>query len=117
MRHQHRQARLFLNGKPVGEVLADAASDAWGFGRFKPADEFSSFAPLFGAWSLLIHEDDQDGRVREETLDGLRAAEAAIDMIRAELLWLDTQQRTPVRQITIDGGLIEWNLGSPSSRE
>jgi hypothetical protein len=117
MRHQHRQAQLSLNGKAVGEVSADAASDAWGFGRFTPGEEFSSFAPIFGAWSLLIHQDDDDGRVREETLDGLRFAEAAIDAIRAELFWLDTRQRTPLRQITIDGGLIEWNLGSPSSRE
>jgi hypothetical protein len=112
MRRQHRQARLYLNGEAVGTVEAEGSTVSWGFGHFAPDEAFSKFAPLFGAWSLLIHEEDD--QASEEALMELRGAELAIDALRAELLWTDTQQRTRIRQVTIDGGLIEWNQsGSP----
>lgn len=111
MRREHREAQLYLNGRPVGTVQAEASSDAWGWGTFTPSEEFSRFATLFGSWSLLIHEDDDRDRSSYEVLDELRAAEIAIDRIKAELAWTDSQERTPLRQLTIDGSLIEWNLG------
>jgi len=109
MRRQNRQARLYLNGQDVGTVEAQGASVAWGFGQFVPEEGFCKFAPLFGTWSLLIHEEDNRHHASKEALMELRGAEMAIDALRAELLWTDTQQRTPIRQLIIDGGLIEWN--------
>jgi hypothetical protein len=118
MQHNARQARLFLNGVPVGEVRSDGASGAWGFGHFVPGEGFGKFAPLFGAWSLLIHEDDNTDDSTKEVLEELRSAEAAIDRLRAELLWLDSQERVNVRQLIIDGELVEWNAeGKPSHQE
>ena len=111
MRHENRLAHLYLNGVPVGQVRAEGASGAWGFGHFEPMDAFARFSTLFGAWSLLIHEDDDRDQSTAEVLQELRDAETAIDALRAELLWIDTQERTAVRQLTIDGPLIEWNQG------
>jgi len=116
MRREHRKAQLYLNGQPVGEVSAEAASDGWGFGHFNPSPGFSLYAPLFGTWSILLHMDDDSDRASPAALDELRATEMAIDQIKAELHWAETGQRTSIRQLTIDGTLIEWNLGSPSSR-
>ena len=112
MRRFSRQAHLYINGRHVGTVSAEAASNAWGFGHFTPSDEFSQFAPLFGAWAMLIHEDDDKDRPSLEALEELRGAEVAIDSLKTELVWLDTDSRTPVRQLTIDGSLIEWNLAA-----
>ncbi|MGA2231220.1 MAG: hypothetical protein ABSH22_10010 [Tepidisphaeraceae bacterium] len=115
MRRQYRQAQLFLNGEPVGHVDAEGFSDGWAFGKFKPSDGFSQFAPIFGVWAMLIHEDDDRDRASEEALDALRVAEASIDALKAELLWMDTQQRQRLRQLTIDGPLIEWSLEQMTS--
>jgi len=109
MRHDSRKGWLFLNGVPVGEVRSDGSSGAWGFGHFIPGDGFERFAPLFGSWSLLIHENDEQDDAEQEILEELHRAEKEIDRLRAELLWLDSQERLPVRQLIIDGALIEWN--------
>jgi hypothetical protein len=114
MRHENRRAELYLNDVPVGQVRSEGATGAWGFGHFEPAESFAKFAPLFGAWSLLIHEDDDLDHSTDEVLEELRDAETAIDALRAELLWSDTQERTNLRQLTIDGSLIEWNQGMKS---
>ena len=114
MRLENRTARLYLNGECVGTVRAEASSGGWGWGNFSPEDGFSRFAPLFGSWSLLIHEDDDRDRSRPETLQELAAVEMQIDRVKAELLWSDSQERTPIRQLTIDGELIEWNLAISS---
>jgi hypothetical protein len=111
MRHYSRQAELILNGRSVGTVAAEAAADAWGFGYFTPNEAFSDFAPVFGVWAMLVHEEDDAGRASATALDELRRLEWAIDAIHAELYWTDTQDRTPINQLTIDGSLIEWNLG------
>jgi hypothetical protein len=111
MRHENRRAELYLNGIAVGQVRLEGASGAWGFGHFEPRESFARFSTLFGAWSLLIHEDDDLDHSTDEVLEELREAESAIDALRAELLWSDTQERTALRQLTIDGSLIEWNQG------
>ena len=102
------QAELFLNGVSVGRIVAHGTSDSWGYGEFTPSESFSRFAPYFGAWSLLIHEDDDQKRISREALEELRDAEVAIDSIRAELRWLDPPDRTPLLQLNIDGTMIEW---------
>ena len=109
MRHNHRQGQLFINGHAVGEVVAESASEGWGFGQFKPSDEFSQFAPVFGAWAMLLHEDDDRDRPSDEALEELGKVETAMDRLKAELVWTDSQQRMPLRQLTIDGTLIEWS--------
>jgi hypothetical protein len=108
MRTATRKAELYLNGVHVGTVVASGASDAWGYGEFTPLDAFKQFAPLFGAWSLLIHEEDGQSRAPREALDELRDAEVAMDSLRAELHWIDPAEHVEVRQVSIDGPLIEW---------
>lgn len=108
MDSKSHQAELYLNGICVGRIAARGASDSWEYGEFTPSEAFSRFAPYFGAWSLLIHEDDDQKTMLPETLEELRDAEVAIDSIRAELQWLDPPQRTALQQINIDGALIEW---------
>jgi|GEM_PF-1756508 len=109
MKVSKRVGQLFLNGHAVGQVLAESASDSWGFGIFTPQSGYEQFAPLFGAWAMLLHEDDELDRPTREAMDALRDAEKAIDTIRAELRWNDEAQPVCVRQLTIDGTLIEWS--------
>lgn len=109
MQRQQRQADLFLEGKDVGHIDVQGSTLAWGFGKFTPYPDFSGFALRFGYWSLLMHEDYQSPHIDKLVLDELRDAEEQLDRLHAELLWLDTGQRTPVRQINIDGPLIEWH--------
>jgi hypothetical protein len=109
MRHHRRHGELFINGKAVGKVVAESASESWGFGQFTPSEGYSQFATIFGTWSLLLHAEDDRSRLSSDALDELRAAEAAIDALKAELRWNDTPQPVPVHQLTIDGTLIEWN--------
>jgi len=109
MHHDHREGVLYLNGEPVGKVYADGSSNSWGFGHFAPTDAFGKFAALFGVWSLLIHEDDHLDHSTREVLEELRSAEKAIDSLRAEVRWSDARNPLTVRQLTIDGSLIEWN--------
>jgi len=102
-------ARLFINGKDVGEVLIKSLADSWGFGEFTPNASFAEFAPTFGKWSLLMHADDGEKRLSEVASDELRAAEFAIDQLRAKLQ-LHNGQWVEVVQLNIDGPLIEWKV-------
>jgi hypothetical protein len=102
-------ARLVINGKDVGQVLIKSLADSWGFGDFSPAAAFAEFAPVFGKWSLLMHADDGEKRLSEEASDELRAAEFAIDQLRAKLQ-LENCQWMDVAQLNIDGPLIEWKV-------
>lgn len=108
MRYVHREGQLYLNGQAVGNVVAEQDGGSWKFGRFTPADGFSQFAPLFGAWSLLVHEDGQRDRPSPEALQELREAESAIDTLKAEVVWNQSQERTELSELIIDGELIEW---------
>jgi hypothetical protein len=108
MSSETRKAELYLNGVHVGIVVASGATDSWGYGEFTPVDAFMQFAPLFGAWSLLVHEEDGQSRAPREALDELRDAEMAMDSLHVELRWLDPTEHVEVRQVSIDGPLIEW---------
>jgi hypothetical protein len=104
---QPRVARLFLNGTEVGAVALRGHDGSWGFGEFMPSPEFSAFAPVFGRWSLLMHAEGSD-RMSEAASDELRAAEYEIDAIRAALFLENMEEWRHLRQINIDGTLIEW---------
>jgi hypothetical protein len=104
------QGELHLNDIHVGTVISDGVRGSWGYGRFTPNEAFAKFAPLFGVWSLLVHEEDGGNRTPREALDELRHAEVALDSLRAELRWLHPAERMPLLQVNIDGPLIEWKL-------
>ena len=108
MRHLRRQAVLLLDGREVGLVVVYDESPAWAFGRFMPMDGFDPFSLMFGRWSLFLHEDDMDGHVSSLVRRELREIEQEIDQHRAELRWLDTGEQRLIRQVNIDGALIEW---------
>jgi hypothetical protein len=105
-------ARLFLNGHDVGAVEVKGWDHAWGFGEFSPADAFGSYAPRFGAWSLLMHADDgddaSDGRLSEAAAEELRRVEYDIDRIHAKLFLVGPKEWRRISQLNIDGPLIEW---------
>jgi hypothetical protein len=103
-----RQGELYLNGVSVGTVSSDGTTDSWFYGKFTPGERFAAFAPTFGVWSLLIHEENGECRAPREALEELAEAEMAIDRIRAELRWSDSQEHTRIAQLNIDGPLIEW---------
>jgi hypothetical protein len=108
MRRTTQQARLYLNGVDVAAVAVKGWDDAWGFGEFRPGTAFSRFAPHFGLWSLLMHADESDDRISEAATDELRRTERQIDALHAELLLVETGQRRPISQLSIDGEMIEW---------
>jgi hypothetical protein len=64
-------------------------------------------APVFGRWSLLMHADDDQRRLTREALIELREAENAIDQLHAALQE-DERPAHEIRQLNIDGPLIEW---------
>jgi hypothetical protein len=101
-------AQLMINGREVGRVTRKGGSDGWAYGDFEPSPEFTDYALLFGSWSLLMHEDEDQALLSEAMIDELRQAEQAIDALRAELRWMKDQSITPVVQLNIDGPLIEW---------
>lgn len=109
MRHHRREGKLLINGRDVGHVSAESVSESWGFGQFTPAPEFSDFAPLFGAWAMLLHEEDDRDRLSPEARRELAVAEAAIDQLKTELHWVDSTEPVSIHQVAIDGKMIEWN--------
>ena len=106
-----RRARLFIDGVDVGAVTVKGWKGAWGIGEFRPAARFSAFSPKFCRWSRLMHADADADRVSEAALAELRRIECEIDSLRAELLVTETGERRPIRQLNIDGPLIEWKEG------
>jgi len=101
-------AELRLNGKRVGTVEVRGTSDSWSWGYFQPEPAFEEFAPLFGIWSLLMHADEESRRLSRAASEELRVAECEIDAIRASLLLETSEDLRHLRQINIDGSLIEW---------
>jgi hypothetical protein len=108
MRRVVATARLYLNDRDVGIVQIHGWEGGWGIGEFHPGDGFSDFAPLFGAWSLLMHADDDQSRISRAAASELRAIEQSIDRLRARLHLLHNDQWVDARQVNIDGTLIEW---------
>jgi hypothetical protein len=109
MQRHERHGELFINGQSVGNVVSESISEGWGFGRFTPSAAFSQFAPIFGAWAMMLHEDDDRDRTSPEARDELRTLETTLDQLKAELHWTEPEQHVIVRQLTIDGTMIEWN--------
>jgi hypothetical protein len=109
-RSQHRSgsATLLLNGKAVGTVNTTGWNTSWGFGEFIPNEAFSDFAPVFGAWSLLMHAEDDRDRLSRDTIEELAKAEAMLDSIKAQLEFVDEAVRVDVATLTIDGNQLEW---------
>src|SRR5688572_11734438 len=101
------RGHLYLDRCFVGDVAVRRRADAWGLGEFRPAPGFSRFAPLYGAWSLLMHADG-DGRLSPEAADELRKTERTMDRIHAEILLDERHEWRRVRQLNIDGPMIEW---------
>jgi hypothetical protein len=108
MRRVVATARLFLNGQDVGAVDIHGWEGGWGIGEFYPEAAFSDFALLFGAWSLLMHADDDQSRISRAAADELRAIEQSIDRLHARLHLLHNDEWIDARQVNIDGRLIEW---------
>lgn len=105
-----KHARLFINDTEVGSVALRHSADSWGMGDFVPNDAFTRFAPLFGAWSLIMHEDDGGGRIDAAILEELHRAEAALDKLRVKLRRTDRDEWIDVDQVVIDGPMIEWRI-------
>jgi|SRR6185437_1493958 len=103
-----RMARLYLNDVEVGTVRLRRHNGSWGFGEFVPNPEFSDFAPVFGRWSLLMHAEAEGERLSDAASEELRAAEYAMDTLRAMLRLETPEEWRLLRQLNIDGGLIEW---------
>ena len=99
--------RLILNGQEVGQVEVMCDDGPWRFGRFLPGENFVEFASVFGRWSLLMHADDDRGRRTREAAIELRELENAIDLLHAALQDNDHPAHE-IRQLNIDGPLIEW---------
>ena len=106
--HKSRRARLILNGTEVGVVTVRGHSGSWAFGEFAASPQFAAFAPVFANWSSLMHAEAADGRLSATASDKLRASEYELDAIRATLVLENPEGRRQLRQLNIDGGLIEW---------
>jgi hypothetical protein len=108
MRRSPCRARLFINGVDVGAVAVKGWEGAWGIGEFKPGEAFAAYAPGFVQWSRLLHEDSGADRLSDAALQALRRVECELDALRAELLLCASGERRRIRQLNIDGPLIEW---------
>lgn len=109
--HHGRDCRagvLYLNGTIVGTVAVRGHDGSWGFGEFVPLPGFSTFAPVFGRWSLLMHAEDADDRLSNAASEELRETERVMDAIRAKLRLERPDEWCHIRQLNIDGTLIEW---------
>ncbi|QOV87668.1 hypothetical protein [Humisphaera borealis] len=103
------QACLIINGTDVGRIVVKGWESSWAFGTFTPLAAFSEYAPLFGVWSLLMH-DDEHAPLHETASAALAEAERKMDALHAEVHFPDRDLRVPVGQLNIDGELIEWKM-------
>lgn len=106
MTRQGGKAELYLNGKCVGGVSHRGSNASWSYGEFEPLEEFAPFATVFGRWSLLMHAYDET--LSDAAADELRRTENEIDALEAKIFWVDESRWTSLRQVNIDGILIEW---------
>jgi hypothetical protein len=102
------RAKLFIKGQHVGDVCVQGLDSSWGYGEFTPNNCFSEFAPLFGTWSLLMHADEASAVMSQAASEELRKIETALDALKAELHWYESEKVLAVTQLNIDGNLIEW---------
>jgi hypothetical protein len=102
------EAELFLDGKFVGKIAIKGKNHSWHFGEFHPNAEFAAFAPLFGRWSLLMHADEDSARLSRAASEELRQTEIELDRLEAKLFIPSTGTWKVIRQVNIDGSLIDW---------
>jgi len=88
-------------------VVVTGWDSSWSYGRFEPAEAFSQFAPFFGAWSLLMH-DDEHKPLHRSVADALAEAERSLDSLHVEVHFDESNLRQAVAQLNIDGELVEW---------
>ena len=98
-----------INGTDVGSLVVQRIDSSWVFGRFTPAPSFSTYAPLFGIWSLLMH-DDEDAPLHETASRELNEAERKMDALHIEARFVDQGATITVGQLNIDGDLVEWKM-------
>ena len=101
------RARLLLDGREVGNIVVGGGNTGSMYGTFTPCELFADFAPLFGRWSLLMHE-DEDAPLHRSTAAALADAERQLDALHVEVHYLDPDVRQPVQEVSIDGGVVEW---------
>ena len=106
--YHRRVGRLFLNDTEVGVVVIRGHDGSWGFGEFTPAPAFVTFAPVFGRWSLLMHAEEAHERLSQAASEELRDTEREMDAIRALLRLENPDESHSIRELNIDGPLIEW---------
>ena len=111
MRASHCRGRLYLNGRPAGNITVHGWDGPWGFGTFAPGPAFASFAPLFEEWARLMHSPAIARRLTGDVGDALRKVENALYAIEARIYIEDLQSWRKVDILTIDGPLIEWKEG------
>jgi hypothetical protein len=104
---QGTHATLHLNGSAVGAIVVQGHDTSWTYGQFQPLAAFGPFAPIFGTWSLLMH-DDEHQPLTIAAAHELREAERAMDSLRARVHFPDDDVWHDVAQLNIDGTLIEW---------
>jgi hypothetical protein len=102
-----REAILWLQGRPVGHVVACGRDGPWHFGWFVPAASFESFAPQFAAWAQLMRAGGE-GPLTADQRAQLTRIERSLDTLRAWLVEPGRTARRTIAQLNIDGDLIEW---------
>lgn len=100
-------ARLHIDGQEVGVIVVRGSDSTWCYGTFTPGQRFAPYASLFGAWSLLMHE-DEDRPLHPTAQQALNDAERKMDQLHARIHFPDQNHWQRVRQINIDGTDIEW---------
>ncbi|CAN5459713.1 hypothetical protein BH10PLA1_BH10PLA1_05900 [soil metagenome] len=107
MKKLSAHAELFIDDVRVGEVELRGMDTSWSFGQFKPFACFSKFAPYFGQWSMLMHEDEKQA-LHEAASEELRRVEYAIDRLKIRMFFPEDDKWVRVTQVNIDGPMIEW---------
>src|SRR5678816_3868524 len=102
------EGKLYINARSVGKVLIQRSGPSWSHGQFLPNEAFSSFAPIFRRWSLLMRANGNYERLSEAAAAILRQVELAIDGLDAKLHILSRNEWVNCAQLNIDGSMIEW---------
>ena len=101
-------AVLFLNATRVGAVQVRSGNSTWGYGHFTPEPEFSSFAPIYGRWSLLMHAQGESEKPDRAIVDELARAERLVDSVKAQLFFASSEEWVNVGELAIANEVLEW---------
>jgi hypothetical protein len=100
-------AKLYINGRHVGDIAIRGWEGAWGIGNFKAVPEaFAEFEPMFSRWSRLMHADNK--RLSRDNAKRLRDLESRMYALNVRLWVEQLSQWREVVILTIDGDMIEW---------